>query len=208
MNETRPLIMVYDTETSGLWDFKAAWNAEHQPNLVQLGIKVYTPKREVVFETGINVNTTEFPSWNGIAPEAQNVHGISEELLRAYGDTPEYAAETFLKWANRCNLFVAHNEQFDYKIMQCFLQRAGYSPDFYAGANKYCTMMTSTNICKVPSPNGRGYKWPKLNEAYPHFFNGKQFDNAHNALADVNPCAEIFWVHIDRGYFVLETSNG
>lgn len=196
------LIMVYDTETSDKWDFKAGWNDPCQPNLVQLGIKVYTPKREVVFEAGINVNTTPFESWSGIAPEAQNVHGISEELLKEWGVLPEDAADVFTKWANRCSHFVAHNEEFDNKIMQCFLYRAGFNPDFCHGGTKYCTMKTSTNICKVPSPRG-GFKWPKLNEAYPYFFNGKQFDNAHNALADVNPCAEIFWEHVRRGVYAI-----
>lgn len=200
----RDLIMVYDTETSGLWDFKAAWNANHQPNLVQLGLKVYTPERKVVFEAGINVDTTLFPSWNGIHPEAEKVHGITESLLKAYGDTPEYAADVFLKWASQSKLFIAHNEPFDYKIMQCFLSRVGYNPDFYNGGQKYCTMMSSTNICKIPNPKGYGNKWPKLDEAYPFFFNGKKFDNAHNALADVNPCAEIFWEHVDRGHYVIQ----
>lgn len=205
------LIMVYDTETSGLWDFKADWNAPHQPNLVQLGIKVYTLDRKVVFETGINVDTTSFPSWNGIHPEAEKTHGINEALLKQWGDSPTFAAKVLMKWAERSKLFVAHNEQFDYKIIQCFLHRAGFNPDFYSGAQKYCTMMTSTNLCKIPSPSGRGYKWPKLPEAYQHFF-GKTFDNAHNALADVNPCADIFWHHIDIGhakpYWLMEDPLG
>ena len=27
----------YDTETTGKWDFNAAWNAPQQPDLIQLG---------------------------------------------------------------------------------------------------------------------------------------------------------------------------
>lgn len=201
------LIMVYDTETTGVKDFKAAWNAEHQPNLLQLGYKVYDRKREVIFEIGHLVDTTGFKEWRGIEPGAQAVHGISEDSVKMYGSDPDKSMKAFNYWAEKSFLFVAHNEQFDNGIMQCFAYRAGWNPDVFQGKPKYCTMMTSTNICKIPSPNGRGgYKWPKLNEAYPFFFDGAQFKGAHNALADVNPTGEIFWEHIDRGLYALSHS--
>lgn len=197
------LVMVYDTETTGKTDFKAAYNAPHQPNIVQIGYKVFTPNKDVLFEIGHLVNTTGFKEWSGIEPDAQDVHHISEDLVRDYGISPADTLMMWALWAKQCSLFVGHNEQFDHNVMQCFAFRAGYNPgEIFRDGAVYCTMKSSTNICCIPSPKGGGYKWPKLNEAYPFFFN-KQFDNAHNALADVNPTAEIFWAHIERGHYVL-----
>lgn len=195
------LCMVFDTETTGRTDFKAAYDALHQPNLVQLGYKVYeVTTRQVVFEIGHLVDSTRIPGWSGIEAGAQAVHGITEDILRMYGIEPEKALRGFLNWTQKCDLFVAHNKSFDVLIMQTALKRNEFSPDWLEGKSTYCTMMTSTSICQIPSPTGRGYKWPKLSEAYP-YFTGKELSGAHDALVDVNGCAEIFWHHVDRGLF-------
>lgn len=198
------LVMVYDTETSDKWNFQAAWNASDQPFLVQLGYKVYEPRtREVIFEIGHLVDSTRLNGWKGINPEAQAVHGIDASLLPIYGIDPEKAIGGFTKWAERCRLFVAHNEDFDNKIMMCAAARAGYSPTVFDSGQKYCTMKSSTNICRIPHPKTGAPKWPKLSEAYPFFMDGQQFKGAHNALADVNACGDIFWAHVDRGIYAL-----
>lgn len=195
----RELIMFFDTETTGLSDFKAPYNAPQQPNLVQLGYKVCDPKtRETIFEKGLLVNTTIHATYS-MSPDAERVHGISTEAVQKWGYTPSAAMAEFLFWLNLSKLLVAHNKQYDIMIMQCFAFRFGFSPALFEDISTYCTMLTSTNICKIPSANGRGYKWPKLNEAFPHFMDGQQFSGAHNALVDVNACSDIFWKHIDMG---------
>jgi DNA polymerase-3 subunit epsilon len=194
--ESDDLIMVYDTETTGKSDFKASWNADHQPCIVQLGYKVYNSNRDVLFEIGHLVNSTVLPQWRGIEPEAYNIHKITEDMILRYGWSPVDSISLFQRWANRCKLFVGHNEDFDNGIVRTHAFRCGWSPDLFQGS-RYCTMKSTTHICKIPSPKGFGFKWPKLNEAYPHFFPGESFKNAHNALADVNPTAEIFWKLVD-----------
>src|SRR5690606_10781899 len=111
---------------------------------------------------------------------------------RLYGADPEKVAKNFQYWAEKCDLFVAHNNDFDTPIMQCFMFRAGYNPGVFSTGNKFCTMKYGTNICKIPNPKGFGFKWPTLTEAYTSLIDSKGFKNAHNALADVNPCADIF----------------
>lgn len=193
------LLMVYDTETTGKGDFNAPFNDANQPHLVQLGYKVYDPiTRETVFEIGHLVDSTEMPTWKGIEPGAQAVHGITEELIKAYGISPDSAMKGFNRWAERCSLFIAHNDQFDTRIMMCHAYRAGWSPDIFSTGTKFCTMKTNTNICKIPNAKGYGFKWPTLQEAYAYYTNGKSFSGAHNALVDVNACGEIFWEMINR----------
>jgi hypothetical protein len=56
--------------------------------------------------------------------------------------------------------------------------------------NKICTMERTTNLCAIDGPYG--YKWPKLKELYFLLF-GTVFEDAHNALSDINATAECFW---------------
>jgi DNA polymerase III epsilon subunit-like protein len=52
-------------------------------------------------------------------------------------------------------------------------------------------MKATTSICKLPGKYG-DYKWPKLQESHLHFF-GKEFEGAHDAMADVRACAAVYW---------------
>ena len=63
-------------------------------------------------------------------------------------------------------------------------------------------MMKSTSYCKLPGKNGKGFKWPKLEELYQVLF-GKQMENAHDALADVMACKECFFELIKLGIITL-----
>jgi hypothetical protein len=72
-----------------------------------------------------------------------------------------------------------------------------------SGMNKFCTMIKSTSICKLPAAKGRGYKWPKLEELYQFLFN-KKFDGAHDAAADVKAAAECFFAMVARGDIKLD----
>lgn len=202
------LDMVFDTETTGKGDFKAAYDHPSQPLIVQLGYKVFErSSREVVFEVGHLVDSTNLKDWNGIEPGAQAVHGISEELIKAYGSSPEATLKNFTKWANLCTTFWAHNKQFDIRIMQRFAKAAGWSPNLFGdgeGKGQHCTMNKLTPICKLPHPQGwNSFKWPSLAEGYT-FCTGKEMSGAHNALVDVNACADIMWWLYDKGHHNFE----
>lgn len=206
----RKYVMVYDTETTGKTDFKAAYDAPHQPNLVQLGYKVYDPiSRAVIFEIGHLVNSTVLDSWTGIHPDAENVHKISQEMIEDAGWSPSDSISMFQRWANRCFVKVAHNESFDLNVMQCAAKRSGWSPDLFPGMLTFCTMQRTTNICKIPHPKGwNSFKWPSLDEGYKFFVDPKGFTDAHNALADVNACGDIFWKLVDKEIVKLYKEDG
>ena len=80
---------------------------------------------------------------------------------------------------------IGHNVDFDFHIVGCELYRTGGAYDELMNRQYICTMQASTDFCAIPSnsPYG-GYKWPKLEELYRKLF-GRMFDNAHDALADV-----------------------
>lgn len=61
-------------------------------------------------------------------------------------------------------------------------------------AMKNGVKVLDAGICKLPGQYG-DWKWPKLTEAYQHAF-GKTFDGAHDALADVRACKDVyFYLH-------------
>jgi hypothetical protein len=65
-------------------------------------------------------------------------------------------------------------------------------------------MQEMTPICQLPG-NGRfgaKFKWPKLQEAYYHCFS-KNFDDAHDSLADVTATSKVFKWLLDNGHVVL-----
>lgn len=67
-----------------------------------------------------------------------------------------------------------------------------------------CIMRTATNICKIPFPNGgRGYKWPKCQEAWDFFFPNSEYIEKHRAADDAAHEAKILFELYKRGYFQL-----
>ena len=66
-----------------------------------------------------------------------------------------------------------------------------------------CPMKLSTNICKIPSPRGRGFKWPKVEEAYDFFFPENDYVEKHRGADDAFYEADIVKKLYDMGVFKL-----
>ncbi len=182
------MILVYDTETTGLPDFKKPAEDPSQPHIAQLGAILYNNGRRPVCEINVLVR----PQGWVIPPEATLVHGITQEAAEKYGLKLETVVGIFLALVDRAELLVAHNHDFDEKMMRREMHHLGFASraeELRAKPN-YCTMKQSTNILQLP---GRyGFKWPNLQEAHTHF-TGKPFDGAHDAMADVRACAAVYF---------------
>jgi DNA polymerase III subunit epsilon len=85
---------------------------------------------------------------------------------------------------------VAHNIQFDARIIGVEAQRAGLQFSF-EGRFIYCTMMNTVKVCCIPKRGG-GHKWPSLLELHQHLF-GLRFNEAHDARHDVRATADCFF---------------
>ena len=67
-----------------------------------------------------------------------------------------------------------------------------------------CIMLTSTNICKIPSRNPRSkYKWPKAQEAWDFFFPISNYIEQHRAADDAFHEANILYEMYQRGLYSL-----
>ncbi len=191
------LKLFYDTETTGLPLFKEPSEHPDQPHIVQLAAAlVDMDSRETVASLDLVVR----PDGWAIPDEVTEVHGITTEYAMAVGVPETLALSLFLElWAGRPR--VAHNEQFDARIIRIAQHRAGeLEADlerWKAGAAE-CTARLATPILKLPptakmvAANRHHFKTANLGEAV-QYFTGKPLENAHSALADVRGCMDVYF---------------
>lgn len=186
--------LFFDTETTGKADFRARPDAAHQPRLVQIGAILQDDESGRVYgEVNLIVRPKDFT----IPEDASNVHGITTEIANNYGIPLLHALEAFCSLAKAANQYVCHNADFDLLIAtgECLRMVVPWQ-----SLGAFCTMTQMTPICKLPNPMFPGrFKWPKLQEAFKFAF-GKEFDGAHDAMADVRACRDLYqWMRQRAG---------
>jgi DNA polymerase III epsilon subunit-like protein len=87
----------------------------------------------------------------------------------------------------------AFNNTFDFGFME---NRRFVFPKKLA-----CPMKLSTNVCKIPG--NRGYKWPKVPEAYEFFFGKTGYVESHRGADDAFHEADIVYELFKRGVFTI-----
>jgi len=135
------------------------------------------------------VSLVRIPEWCQIHPKAFEAHGISREECNKYGISFDILCMVFNEMVLKSDYQIAHNIKFDTLMIEK-TANVYFQHPVVSFKNAFCTMEKTTDICKLKGKNG-SYKWPKLNEAYKHFFN-REVENAHDALADCNACFDIF----------------
>ena len=177
--------LFFDCETNGLpSDYK---DITTYPRITQFAFQVYNEQGnitaqlcELIKPDGWTIPETEFFIKQGFTTEINNEKGVPISFV----------IEKFINAEKECNYRIAHNMMFDSMCVRNELQKMGLNNEFLS--KKFCTMRESTNICKIPSKNGRGFKWPTLSELHISLF-GNDFDGAHDALADIKATAKCFF---------------
>lgn len=172
----RPWV-VFDTETSGLFDFSKPADAPGQPRLAALSMISTTPTLAITHEKAFFVR----PDGWTIDAGASAVNGLTHEFLMDVGVPVGDALDYYEAAIKDGCVFAAYNSQFDTKVMRAEFRRAG-RPDHFEDTPNVCVMRKSIGVCKIPKKTGNGYKFPKLSEACAHF-KIKQAA-AHTALDD------------------------
>lgn len=179
------IALFFDTETTG---FKSK---DFIPEIVQIGALLQdTDTKRVLSELNVIVQPK-----NPIPPVVTAIHGITDELAAAYGFKSSYVEALFAEIANQADIVVAHNIDFDLGIIADAWPVASA---VLKSKEQFCTMKQATDVIKLPKGvyHGKqsiGHKPPKLVEAYAHFFDGKTFDNQHDAMSDVRACRDVFY---------------
>lgn len=178
--------LYFDTETTGKWDFKAGIEAEHQPYIVQLAMILDDEAGRPVAEANLIL---ELPDGVETEEGAFRVHGIGRDRIEAYGVSRKAALYLFDTFSKAADVLVAHNYDFDSKVIASAFHREGR--EFDLSKPSFCTMKNATNIVRIPGRYNNNYKWPTLMEAYQVLVDAKGFEGAHDAMADVRACREI-----------------
>lgn len=189
--------LFYDTETTGLPLFSERSSHPGQPHLVQLAARL------INLDTREDINSLNFliatEGW-GISPKSTEIHGIIQEYADDYGVKEVDAVNMFFSFAVKANVRVAHNEMFDARMIRIALTRymSDSSSDDWKEGYSECTMKLASPIVKAPATDkmkavGRhGHKNCTISEAYKHF-TGNELVNAHDAMADVNACVDVYF---------------
>lgn len=208
------LIAFYDTETTGLPDFKVPSEAPHQPHIVDIAVILYDDEADQIVET---FEAMVKPDGWVIPDDTAAIHGITTEIALAQGTHHESAALwSALELLDKGDTRLAHNESFDARLIRIALMRFGYI-DFpgwdlldadtkRAEADKFkampalCTMKLATPIMALPptqamikSGKGKWKKNPNLQESHEYFL-GEKFEGAHRAMTDAQACLRIYRV--------------
>lgn len=204
------LFLVYDTETTGLapnlksmprYDTLNIW-----PYIVQLSYLVYDTDKNTIEH--ISDSIIKLHESITISEVSTSVHGITKEISQQKGIPILSALNDFIKWVDKCDLIIAHNIEFDRKMIITEIMRlpGETSPqlkkkksfnDVITNYKKnYCTMMTAKPLCNIKAftkKDKREYvKFPTLTETCKHLYNFEP-RNMHNSLNDIIICTLCFY---------------
>ena len=173
----------YDTETTGLPDWKTPSGSDSQPHIVQLAaLLVDNTTRKAIASMDVIIK----PNGWVIPEETSAIHGITTEHALKVGIPEDKAIQMFLELrANHER--VAYNKTFDQRIVRIALKRFFDEKTIEKWAIKddhHCSMRLAKEAI--------GGKQPKLVEAY-KILCGKDLVGAHNAMADTNASAEVYF---------------
>ena len=202
------LSFVFDTETSGfskrdhtdpengkLVQFYGALY-EHDPNVSYIDTSNMTLKlRPIATLHTIVDSQVEVPQG------AYEVHGIDKAKQAKYGADAFNVAcllEDFLDIADR---LVAHNINFDVPIIKHFLWSHDREVDYIDGKEQYCTMRTLKPLMRLTPKKFNDWRFPKLIEGYRYIFDRDFKGDAHDASADAQAAADIYFglLHMNVG---------
>jgi DNA polymerase-3 subunit epsilon len=172
------IALFFDTETTGFPSSKFT------PEIVQIGaILQDTESRRVLGELNVICQVA-----GPIPKEATNVHQITDSIAQRFGVIGTSAESVFVALASKADLLVAHNIRFDLKVIE---GAWNYADSQLQGIDQYCTMMEAVQF-DIPKAHAGKSKWPKLTDAY-RFFYGTEFEGAHDAMADVRACRDVYF---------------
>ena len=142
------------------------------------------------------------PEGYDIPFSSQRIHGISTKMANEEGrDLSEVLAE-FKEVLAKAEVIVGHNIIFDYNIVGAEFHRKEIDNNLQEIPSAD-TMVLGTEYCKLGGGRNGRYKSPKLTELYEKLYDEK-FDEAHNAAADVNATAQVFFEMMRIGIIPAE----
>ena len=181
------MYLFFDTETTGLPENRYAplSDSDNWPLIVQIAWRQHDEARDLIAEKDYVIKPDGFI----IPEESTMIHGITMKRALEEGFDLKPVMKEFADAIDGSKILVAHNMSFDEKIVGAEFIRENIEDRLFEKRN-ICTMMASTEYCKIPGPYG--FKWPALSELYKCLFD-IEIKETHDAASDVRICAECFF---------------
>lgn len=179
------LVLVFDTETTGIPNFSSPSDHVDQPHIVSLAAELCRSDGTVI-ETYNQIVNVGVP----IPQDTIAIHGITDEIAAARGIPPKQMLADFFALVERASIVVGYNTGFDLRMVRIQSAR-------HLGQKWDCPIPKDDAMWIVVKE--MKVKKPKLTAAYEMVF-GRTFEGAHNALADTTAAREIYFEMRKRGY--------
>jgi DNA polymerase III epsilon subunit-like protein len=197
-------LLIFDTETTGLFPKNPA---EEKPYITQLSFIVYDLSTESI--------RSSFNSYIRIPDEVEipeivtEITGITKYLCQENGIPIQEALAALYHASILCDTIIAHNIDFDIRIIKTEIERNLPSLKSYPEINHIfnlnrlayynikldCTMQLTVDACAILRTTDKNYtykKYPKLKETYEFLFKRPTPDNLHNSMIDVIVCLRCY----------------
>lgn len=175
--------LFFDTETTGIPDWKIPSNDPAQPHMTQLAaILANLDTREPIS----SMNVVIYPDSWAIPQEVVDVNGVNSTYARKVGVNEEVALRLFLEMWQRADTRMAYNTTFDNRIICIAIKRYldEATAALWKSADYECQM--------VAAKKHLGVKSIRL-EAALQAICGRDLPDAHDAMADTQACMDIYF---------------
>jgi DNA polymerase III epsilon subunit-like protein len=197
-------LLIFDTETTGLFPKNPS---EEKPYITQLSFIVYDLSTESI--------RSSFNSYIRIPDEVEipeivtEITGITKSHCLEKGIPIQEALAALYHASILCDTIIAHNIEFDIKMVSTEIERNlpslksypeikdMFNPNrlAYYNIKLDCTMKLTVNACAILRITDKNYtykKFPKLKETYEYLFKIPTPDNLHNSIIDVIVCLRCY----------------
>src|SRR5690554_2154106 len=195
------MYLIFDTETTGL---PRNWNApytdtDNWPRCVQIAWQLHDENGKVIEHQDYLIKPDGF----NIPFDSERIHRISTELAIEQGVPILEVLEKLNLALKKAKFVIGHNVGFDLNVMGCEFHRYSVETEL----NKKPVLDTCTedtaDLVKLPGGRGGRFKLPTLTELYQFLFD-ENFQEAHNATADVEATTRVFLELIRKEFFTKE----
>lgn len=200
------MILFFDLETTGVYDFKLPADDPSQPRVVELAAVLCDD------QAGVRDRYTEIVKPDGwtIPDGAAKVHGITTARAIAEGRPIAEVMDAFDALIGKAQLLAAYNLRFDDKGVRSERRRLG-RPDGFGTIPVFCCMRGATPLCKLErtakmkKAGFDKFKTPNLGEAVKILL-GRDHVGAHGAMADTLATKDIYFACRDNHEFMAAGS--
>lgn len=132
-----------------------------------------------------------------VPTQASDIHHVTTDIANRTGFKLATAVGVMNAFLHRATIVLAHNLDFDERIMATAYYRAG--KEMVLPAQRVCTCELAEPVLRLPptvkmvkAGFGKKFKKPSLGECYKAFF-GHDLEGAHDALVDCRAAARVYF---------------